>query len=128
MAHIMSAPLVLALCAISAACYVAASVVLKLGGHLPFLLLLMPVCGALALAAWFESTALSGNRLGIVALLIMGCEFLVTAGVAIGFGERYSSRELAGLLVIAGGIAIVCHPGAPHDAADATRPVSAASP
>jgi multidrug transporter EmrE-like cation transporter len=108
----MSAPL-LVLCATSAGFYVAAAVVMKLASHMPFLLLLLPVYAALGLAAWFESLALPGNRLGIVVLLILAGEVLLTAAVAFALGERYGLREIAGLLVIVAGIAVVCSADTP---------------
>ena len=80
---------------------------MKLGAGTPFLLLLLPVCAALGLAAWFESQTLAVTRFGLVALLILGSEVLLTAGVAVTLGERYSLREIAGLLLIVAGIAVV---------------------
>jgi hypothetical protein len=103
----MAVPHVLALCLASATFYAGAAAVMKLAGGTPFLLLAVPLCAALGLAAWFESLALPGNRLGIVVLLIIGSEVLITAGVCLVLGERYSFREVAGLLIIFGGILLV---------------------
>lgn len=103
----MSTPFVLLLCASSAAFYVVAAAVMKLAGGLPFVLLLLPVFAALGFAAWFETAALTGSRFGIVGLTILASEVLITAGVAVALGERYSLREIAGLLLIVAGVAIV---------------------
>ncbi len=124
----MSAPLLLALCAISAAFYVAAAAIMKLGGGVPFALLLLPVFAALGVAAWFESLALPANRFGIVVLLILASEVIITAGVAVALGERYSLRELAGLLLIVVGMAVVCQAdGARAESPGATSARSAGS-
>ena len=104
----MPAPLLLLLCATSAGFYVTAAAVMKLGGGVPFLLLLIPVYAALGVAAWFESLALPGNRFGIVVLLILASEVLITAGVAVALGEHYSPREIAGILMIVVGMVVVC--------------------
>ena len=69
---------------------------------------LLPVYAALGVAAWFESLALPGNRFGIVVLLILASEVLITAGVAVALGEHYSLREIAGILMIVVGMAVVC--------------------
>ena len=117
----MSPPLLLALCAVSAAFYVTAAAVMKLAGGAPFLLLVLPVFAALGVAAWFESQALTSDRFGLVVLLILASEVLITAGVALALGERYGLRELAGLLMIVIGMAIVCT-HAPSDAGAPSGP------
>lgn len=104
----MSTPFVLVLCIASGAFYVAAAAVLKLGSGLPFLLLVLPVYLILGLAAWFESVSLQGNRFGIVVLVILGSEVLITAAVALVLGERYGKPEIAGLALIVVGMAVVC--------------------
>ena len=103
----MPSPLLLILCITSGACYVAAAALLKFGAGLPFLLLLLPVYLVLGLAAWFESMSLAGNRFGLVVLVILGTEVLVTAAVAIATGERYGTREIAGLAIIVLGMVVV---------------------
>lgn len=105
----MQTPLVLVLCVASATFYVAAAAVMKIAGGIPFLLLLVPVFAALGLAAWFESSALATQRFGLVGLTILASEVLITAGAALALGERYSPREIGGLLLIVLGIVIVCH-------------------
>ena len=120
----MSPPLLVALCALSAAFYVAAGAVMKVAGGLPFVLLLVPVLAALALAAWFESLALPASRFGMVALLILAFEVLIAFGAAAALGERYSGRELLGLVVIVAGIAIVYD----ANAARAASPPAAGAP
>lgn len=112
----MSVALLVALCVTSAACYVAAAAVMKVAGGTAFVLVLLPVLVTLGLAARFESLALAGNRFGIVVLLILAAEVLITAGVAVALGERYSLREVAGLVMIVVGIVVVCEAdGARHD-------------
>jgi drug/metabolite transporter (DMT)-like permease len=125
----MSGPFLLLLCATSAGFYVAATAVMKLAGNVPFLLVLLPVYAALGLAAWFESTALTTNRFGLVGLLILASEVVLTAGVAIALGERYSLREVAGLALIVAGVAVVfAADGAePAPRSAATPPVAAAA-
>ena len=108
----MSAPLLFLLCALSAAFYVAAAAVMKLGGAMPFLPVIVAVYVALGIAAWFESRALPIDRFGMVVLLIIAFEVLITAGVALALGERYSLRETAGLAMIVAGMVVVCA-GAP---------------
>jgi hypothetical protein len=103
----MSALMLLALCLASAAFYVLASLVLKLGVGVPFLLLLAPVCLALGVAAWFESLALPTARLGVVLVLILAFEVVLTWAISIAIGESYGAREMVGLISILAGIAIL---------------------
>lgn len=119
----MPASSLMVLCLASALCYVVPTVAMRLGGSLPFLLLLVPVLAFQGLAAWFEFHALLGRRLLIVALLIPAIELMVLVGVALGLGERYSAREVAGLLLIAGGMVLLAGVGeGPHQAAGAISP------
>ena len=122
----MSPPLLLALCALSAAFYVAVPLVMKLGGGTPFLFVVLLVLAALATAAWLESRALTVDRFGLVVLLILASEVVITAAVAIALGERYGLRELAGLLLIVTGMAVVCTP-APSDAEAPPAPAAPAA-
>ena len=124
----MSGPFLLLLCATSAGFYVAATAVMKLAGNVSFLLVLLPVYAALGLAAWFESTALTTSRFGLVGLLILASEVVLTAGVAIALGERYSLREIAGLALIVAGVAVVFAHGQaePAPRAAATPPAAIA--
>lgn len=103
----MTAPILVTLCLVSASFYVAATLVLKFGSGLPFLLLLAPVFCALGLAAWFESLALPSARLGIVLLLILAFEVVLTAGVSFALGEAYRPSELLGMATILLGIVIL---------------------
>ena len=125
----MSGPLLLLLCVTSAGCYVAAAAAMKLAASVPFLLLLLPVYVALGLAAWFESSALSGNRFGLVGLLILASEVVLTASVALALGERYSLPEVAGLALIVAGVAVVVATDRAESAVQpATSPAEAAEP
>ena len=54
-----------------------------------------------------RAQALTTNRFGLVRLLILASEVVLTAGVAIAHGERYSLREIAGLALIVAGVAVV---------------------
>jgi drug/metabolite transporter (DMT)-like permease len=120
----MSTPLVLLLCAMSAVFYVAAPALMKLGGGAPVLLLVLPVVAALGVAAWFEGQALHAARFGIVVLAIQALELLITAGVAISIGERYSLREIAGVALVVAGM-IVASQGEGHPQAPTAAPAAA---
>jgi uncharacterized membrane protein len=112
----MSVPLLLVLCATSAGFYVGATALMKIAGGTPFLMLLLPVLATLGIAAWVESLALPHNRFGIVGLLILSSEVLITACVAVALGERYSLREILGLTLIVIGLVVVCEAdGRPAD-------------
>lgn len=116
----MSFTTLVCLCVASAAFYVLATAVLKLAGGTPFLILLLPVCAMLGLAAWFESMALPGARLGIVLILILAFEVLLTAACSLALGERYTGREIGGLLAILIGLAVLFDAeGSRHEAARA---------
>ena len=124
----MSAPLLVLFCALSASFYVAAALVMKLAGAMPILPVLLAVFVALGIAAWFESRALPIDRFGMVVLLILAFEVLITAGAALAFGERYSLREMAGILMIVAGMIVVCS-GAPRPSGAAVEwPVAEAGP
>ena len=111
----MSASALLALCFASAAFQVLATAVMKVSIGIPFLLLVLPVCATLGLAAWFESMALPVARIGIVLVTILAFEVIITAAVALALGERYSLREGAGLAAILVGTAILfCPEGGPR--------------
>lgn len=103
----MSVPALLTLCFVSACFYVLAAAVMKVAVGLPFLLIVLPVCATLGVAAWFESLALPTARIGIVLVTILAFEALIGAGVALALGERYSAREMLGLGAIHVGIALV---------------------
>ncbi len=103
----MPTPVLLALCLTSASFSVLATVVLKLWSGTSYLVIVLPVCFALGTAAWFESMALPGARLGIVFVLILAFEAMLGIGVAVLFGESYGLREVVGLATILVGIAIL---------------------
>lgn len=103
----MSVTVLFGLCLVSAFFYMLAAVVMKLWTGTPFVLLVVPVCLALGTAAWFESMALPGARMGIVLVLILACEAMLGAGVAVALGESYGRRELFGLASILLGVAIL---------------------
>ena len=100
----MSAPLLLGLCFASVAFYALVTLMLKVATGIPFLLLVLPICAALGLAAWLESLALPAARIGVVLALILAFEVLITAAVTLALGESYRLREIAGLAAIIVGI------------------------
>ena len=100
-------PVLLCLCLASAIFYVLAAVVLKLWSGTSYLVIVLPVCAALGIAAWFESMALPGARMGIVFVLILAFEAALGAGAAVMLGESYGRREIVGLATILAGIAIL---------------------
>ena len=120
-----------ALCLASAVFYVAGTAAMKLYGHAPFALLMVPVGLAFLLAAWFEVAVLRSTRVGQVFLLIFAFEVVLTALLAfVVLQERYSVREMLGLATIVTGIAILVSAdhdpcGPPGDVPDARLPDAA---
>lgn len=97
-----------ALCFASAVFYVAGTAAMKLLGHLPFIVLMIPVGLTFVVAAWFEVAVLRHARLGQVFLLIFAFEVTLTALLALFFlNERYSLREVLGLATIIAGIVLL---------------------
>lgn len=111
------------MCFLSAGFYVAATMVMKLMGHQPFALLLVPILLTFGTAAWFEVMVLRDGRLGQVFLLIFAFEVVMTALFAIAFlRETYSTREIAGLVVIVTGIGMMLYGGPAPQAKDPALP------
>lgn len=96
------------LCLASAVFYVAGTAAMKLYGHLPFAMLMVPVGLTLLVAAWFEVAVLRHARMGQVFLLIFAFEVTLTALVALlVLNEKYAPREYAGLATIVAGIGLL---------------------
>lgn len=95
--------------ALSALFSSAGIVCLKLWSGAPTRWLAVLVCGFLGCAAALEALALRNGRLGMTYVMILCCEVLFVAAAAhLGFGERYSLRELVGCGMIIVGASLAC--------------------
>lgn len=103
--------MVIILTFMAAAFYVLAAYLMKLWQAIPWFVAAPGILFALSLAAMIEVEALRTGRLGSTFLFILGFEVMLTVVCAlVVFGESYSLREIAGLLVMVGGMAIVAWP------------------
>lgn len=103
--------MVIILTFLAAAFYVLAAYLMKLWQAIPWFLAAPGILFALSLAAVIEVEALRTGRLGSTFLFILGFEVMLTVVCALlVFGESYTLREIAGLMVMVGGMAIVAWP------------------
>ncbi len=110
----MSSFMLLGLCFASAVFYTGAAVVMKLGLGVPFLWLVPAILLSLVLAARIETFALHGARMGLVVVVIIAFEVVITTLVALALGERFALRELAGFVAILVGVALLVDVGGTH--------------
>lgn len=92
----------------SAACYVAATVVMKyfdtLGSWKAWVLIVATLVGAVL----FETAALRAERFGLILLLILGCECAIGLMLSwLWFEESYRLTEIVGFTLIIAGIGLV---------------------
>ena len=121
-------PVVVGLCFLAAVSYVAGILALKLGSARPLPLIVLAVALAYGLGACFEAMVLRQARVGESFLMIFGFQVTLLAVVALTFlGERYSLRELAGIIAIVAGVALMQSGGAGERAGRTDlRPVAGA--
>ena len=80
---------------------------MKVGLGLPFLWLVLAAPPSLVFAARIETVAPRGGRLGHVGVMIIAFEAQITFRVALALGERCAPRDLAGILAILIGVALL---------------------
>ncbi|MFN7923186.1 MAG: hypothetical protein U0Q16_24000 [Bryobacteraceae bacterium] len=93
---------------LSAAAYVAATGVMKYFDRLGIIKAGALIICFLSAAVYFETVALRTERLGLILLLILGCECAL--GLVLSwtwFAERYTARELIGFALIIAGVGLV---------------------
>jgi len=102
-------PLVTVLFASSTAFfYVAASWLVKALGASPYLVFVPVVMITLAAGAFFQNDALRRSRLGVVLAILVAIEVIMTFLMTMPFvGADLSLREVAGIIVVFTGIALV---------------------
>jgi multidrug transporter EmrE-like cation transporter len=88
----------------SALCYCAAMTLMKLWDGLPLVLVGLALGVCIVGAVWLEILALRQARLGMVYVAILGAEAVMLALIfRFGFGETFSTREVAGAALIVTG-------------------------
>jgi drug/metabolite transporter (DMT)-like permease len=88
--------------------FMSANLVLKLMGHMP-VYILYPAVGASILAGcWFQAAAFRETQFGLVVVMVLGLEMLFSVLVARTFlGEIYSGANIAGIMLVIAGMALV---------------------
>lgn len=91
----------------SAVLYTGAMAAMKIWTQSQSILLLICIAAAIALGTWFEILALKAERLGMIYVTILACEVGLIALIScFYFGETFSTREIAGCLLIVIGTAL----------------------
>ena len=93
---------------LSAAAYVAATVIMKYYGRVGLMQAAILIASCLVLAVFFETRALKTERLGMILLLILGSECALGLAMSrLWFKEIYNIKELLGFSLIIAGMALV---------------------
>lgn len=116
----MASLLTLLLVAAAGFFFMLANLALKLMAHMP-LYVLYPTVGATVVAGcWLEVMAFKQAQFGLVVVMVLGLEMLFSVLVARAFlGEFYSSTNLAGIMLVIAGMAMLHLPGDARAGVDA---------
>lgn len=94
-------------------CFMLANLAMKLLADKPPLAFYLVVGAAILAGCFFQALAFKGAQFGIVVVLILGLEMILSVLIARAFlGEVYSLTNVAGVLLVIAGMALVHVPAA----------------
>ncbi len=106
----------------AAVAFMMANVAMKYAGQLPMLVIAGLVFVFAVVGVYFQIEALRSIKLGSGVAIILAGEILLSAVAAYFlFSERYTPVEIAGMLLLLGGIGLLMHGG--NDHAMAAKPM-----